>query len=187
MVLTGPLKVTPDIAADVEVSKRRQLERDFRSFVAIGSNLLTTLVLPGNDDGPAPQDLYATVLLIDDQKMFQSIYSEHDNILYQRDARRAFFSVQFYRAGAMDAADRFAAWGESEVALDEAQKRHFTLWKLMPIRRIDRIITSANQERAGIDALVDYWCDTRHDPGIAEHVPIQIYGRPQITIEGDMA
>ena len=102
------------------------LERCIRAFVAQGSGLEARDVRPGNFAGPRPKDPYATLLLRTDQRRS---YPEHRGLCnaaglltgtLQVEPRRAIYSLQFYRDGAVELAERFDRWAQSEVGLLQA-------------------------------------------------------------------
>ena len=136
-------------------------ERAVRGFVAAGSGLAPKLVRPGNDNGPAPGDLYATVLLItaDGQGVPYTLYQDVGQ--GQLDAAtvgtvRARYSVQWYRQGARDAARRFSLWAYSPTGLDRAASQGLTVLRVSAVRQIDDIIADAWEERAGLDLDLGY-------------------------------
>ena len=101
------------------------LERTLRSFVAAGSGLATDHVIPGNDKGPRPKEPYASLLLIGDDRLAYPVrYQRPDNeMTTQVTYRRANYSLQFYREGAVDLARAFVRFAESEIGLTVAELR----------------------------------------------------------------
>ena len=98
------------------------LARSVRIFVAEGSGLPTERVIPGNDKGPRPKDPYASVLLIDDKRRGYPIRRQLEagqtaDLVY----RRAVYSVQFYRNGSVEIANKFDQWSQSENGLTQAE------------------------------------------------------------------
>lgn len=98
------------------------LEASLRAFVAKGAGIPSTDVVQGNQSSAAPNGLYASVTLIHErrrgrQARFQRIGAEHS---YTTGVNRiqATFSIQFYRDGAIAAAQRFADWSNTETALN---------------------------------------------------------------------
>ena len=164
---------------------RATFEDNIRAFVSKGSGIQSNYVIPGNDNGPRPQRLHATVLLIDDEKVGESnrhwtrVFDADGNVqgyeLWQRDNHRAAYSIQFFGAGARAAAERFFAWAESEFALEDASLLKFSLWDLSKIRQIDTLVTDAWEERVGIDGVFMYWYDSRYTPGIVDTVPLSAF------------
>ena len=105
----------------------QHLERVVRAYIAEGTGLESNLVRPGNAKGPRPKDPYATLLLQNDQRRS---YPEHRGLCntagiftgtLQVEPRRATYSLQFYRDGAVDLAEAFDRWAQSEIGLIQAQ------------------------------------------------------------------
>ena len=104
------------------------LERCIRAYVAQGSGLDFDHVMPGNaKDEWRWKSPYATLLLQNDQRRS---YPEHRGLCntagiftgtLQVEPRRATYSLQFYRDGAVDLAERFDRWAQSEIGLIQAQ------------------------------------------------------------------
>ena len=139
----------------------RDVERALRGVIAEGSLLRSERVRPGNSDGPAPTELYATVLAISEQTpaLPWTQYTPADGD--QLDARvgmvvRASFSVQWYRAGARDAARRCRLWLRSELGHEAAADAGLVMGRIGPIRQIDQIVSESWEERSGLDLAVEY-------------------------------
>ena len=133
------------------------LEASIRSYVAAGSGLRSQVVIPGNDVGPAPQELYASVLLI-----HQEIRGIPANIFDGEAEGRTLatvhgrYSVQWFRSGARDAAFRLAVWISSSVGLEAAVSRGFTMLRVSDVRQLDELVSDAWEERAGLDLDLGY-------------------------------
>ena len=98
------------------------LERAVRVFVAEGSGLPHGWVIPGNSKGVRRKEPYASLLLIDDIRLGYPIRrqlpgGQTADLTY----RRATYSLQFYREGAVEMARRFDAWAMSENGLTQAE------------------------------------------------------------------
>ena len=156
------------------------LEEAIRQFVALGSQLnADTHVIAGNRRGSAPPSLYATVL---------SIGAEPDGVHYTSYAARtdggldvttvntvrARYSVQWYRAGARDAARRFGVWVHSPAGLDAAAERALTCLQTSEIRQIDGVISNAWEERAGLDLDLGYLEKVMATSDSIETVPLEL-------------
>ena len=98
------------------------LERTIRSFVARGSGLDPLKVVPGREEGTsAPDDLYASVTL----RMTapkgrigrRQVVGESDSYVIHSQLIDSAFDIQFYRAGANEAARRFEMWARSESGI----------------------------------------------------------------------
>lgn len=135
------------------------VERAIREFVAEGSGLDLDLVRQGNFRGPRPKEVYATVLLLDDDPHGQTTIDRQDDedtgthsLLHVR----ARYSVQWYRQGAVAAARRFRLWAGSELGLSHAEDGDFRLQFPIRLRRLDSIVPDQLEERVQTDLVVDY-------------------------------
>ena len=164
-------------------------ERFVRAFVADGSGLARQDVHPAQDQAPAPRRLFATVLLIDDAPygglIIGSDRKDGDERAYVHH-RRALYSVQFFRKGAVAAAHRFSSWAETDGGLlaaeggtrDVPPRGEDPAWPNgiqvrldfpIAVRRIDEIVKDGFEERAGSragDALRGHLHRARHRRGL---------------------
>ena len=97
-----------------------QLEASIRWWVAMGSGLTPQYVMPGNSGRPAPNESYATVLLISTSQRGRPVHvlrRDDDGIdLVERTEAiiNARYSLQWYRGeAAADHASRFRTWAYS--------------------------------------------------------------------------
>ena len=81
--------------------------------------------------------------------------------------RRAAYSLQFYRKGALDYARDFCIYAESEIGLITANDEEFAVVQTpaLSFERIDDIIGDAFEERALINLLIDYTHTTNQATG----------------------
>ena len=135
-----------------------QVARVVRRIVAEGSGIDSSLVIPGNDPHPAPQSLYASVLLVNswvqgaaydggtvrDEVTSLDVPSVVLNVT-------SVYSVQWYREGAMDVGVRFRMWCESSDGASRIAERGMLLSRCGDLRRLDFVISSNYEERAGLD------------------------------------
>ena len=161
----------------------RTLERMVRAHVAVGSGLETRRVIAGNIGRPSPDGLYATVLLIN-----QAIQGIPSTRFALSDASglldaptqatvRDRYSVQWFRAGARDAARRFSVWVSSPMGLDYMAARGLGFLKVSGVRQLDNVISGAWEERAGLDLDIGYVETLQEEAGavgIIRTVPIEI-------------
>ena len=154
------------------------LEDAVMGYVALGSGLKRdTNVLSGNENGPAPNDLYASVLLIrsrsdgmpsDRATQTGSIQSLTEAAVQDR------YSVQWYRKGARDAAQRFRLWTASPEAQEYMDRVGLAFVRTSEVRQIDSIISDAWEERAGLELDIGYIQSLRQDVQEVQTVPIEI-------------
>lgn len=135
----------------------KAMQRLFRGMVAEGSGLQPNRVIPGNDKGPRPREGYASVLLTDGERRAYPDFGSDDAVTTQR---RSMLSVQWYRAGAVDAARGFENWAETEPGLDHAESIDMRIVFPLRFRRADEIDSDAFEERMQADIEVD-WVDDR--------------------------
>ena len=161
----------------------RDLERAVRAYVAEGSGLDVNLVIPGNDPGPAPLELYASVLLIRMER--QGIDGYYLDGLEATILGSVFplYSVQWYRRGARDAAMNFHQWASSPLGQLATERRGLTFQRCTAVRQLDEIISDQWEERAGLDltmSLVQYSTQTL---GTIKTVPVAIAEAGDILVE----
>ena len=133
------------------------LEEAVRGYVALGSGLdFDTHVLPGNDNGPAPNELYSTVLLVRSRPDGMSAFQTNINDGLTQSAVQERYSVQWYREGAKDAARRFRLWTATPEAQEYLLETGLALVRTSEVRQIDAIIADAWEERAGLDLDIGY-------------------------------
>jgi len=142
----------------------QSLERIIRAYVAEGSGLDPENVIPGNENAPSPNKLYATVLLIDDSEIGtnQEIVGDADDMnnfkapVTTLGSQVARYSVQFYRPGAIDACKAFRKYKSTPLGKLFLQGNNITLKLGSEIQRIDAIISDEFEERARIEIEVRY-------------------------------
>ncbi len=161
---------------------REEFEASVRGFIAIGAGLPGNYVIPGNDNAPAPQSVFASLLLLtDDVVGFPVIQiidrGEEEGLQYrQRLDRRALYSLQFFRDGASAAAYKFIAWAASDLGVQEAAARGFRGQRFGGVRQIDAAVGDIWEKRIGLDLMVDYWQYDDFDIHALESAPIEVAG-----------
>jgi len=143
-----------------------EFERGLRGFVATGSGIDVMLVmpgddLPGDDKGPAPKTAYASVKYVEGSRDgYPAVRYDTNGLATIATPKTSLYSVQFYRAGAIAAAEAFEAWVESPLGLDAATEAGFQIEFPLELRRLDTLISDVSEERVGIDLTV-HWVNTR--------------------------
>lgn len=133
-----------------------------RAFVALATGLAGKNVIPGNDNHPAPTVPYASVL--ETIKQGDGIDSEiarpgllpEDAKLFVSGRRNIVYSVQFYKAGAADNAERllkFAATTPGQIFLGE---NSLTWRRAGDVRNLDSVMGSKFEVRRSIDIELRY-------------------------------
>ena len=160
---------------------RVDLEREIRKWVADGSDIDSENVLPGQQDIPRSDGVFASVLLIDDEEQSLPIEVDFPTLTHHhldvRLVRRAMYSVQWYREGAVAAADRFQLWANSSLGTMAAQEAGFALDEIH-LRQLNEPISQAWEERAQADVTLDYFQDARYDGDYVEET-----GDGSVTLE----
>ena len=139
----------------------QRLDEVVRDYVAMGSGLDSdTDVIPGNDGGPSPNHLFATVLLVEDESPGVPFvrHTDVEGVLRSQTLRAvaARYSLQFFRTGARDAARQLAVWVSSSAGRDEALRQHITVRRVSGIRRLDRLVDDEWEERVNVDLTIGY-------------------------------
>lgn len=156
------------------------LSRDVRAYVAAGSGLDSTLVIPGNDPAPAPAEPYATVLLVNERRdgvpPTRHVYDDDAGTVNGTSyvSRESVWSVQFYRTGAVVRAQQFRDWTTTPLGLMAARARSLTMRAANEIRRIDQIISDTWEERAGLDLTIGSLHTVEQDLGVIRVVPLEL-------------
>ena len=133
------------------------LEEAVRGYVALGSGLdFDTHVLPGNDNGPAPNELYASVLLVRSRQDGMGAFQTDGTDALTQTAVQERYSVQWYRTGAKDAARQFRLWTATPEAQEYLLETGLALVRTSEVRQIDAIIADAWEERTGLDLDLGY-------------------------------
>ena len=142
------------------------LEQNVRGFVSRGTSLESKDVIPCNDDNPRPRVPYASLLLVEDDRLGYPIRRSLPNELTRSlQHRRALFSLQFYRKGARDTALSFVTYAESENGLTDAEDYSFRVVFPLRYQRLDDIVGDAYEERALVNLGIDYLYVTDQDAG----------------------
>ena len=152
------------------------LEEAVRMYVAKGSGLDPKDVIPGNDPHPRPYVSYATLLPFNDRRTGYParLQDEDAEMTSSSSYRRASFSLQFYRKGAMDYARDFVIWCESEIGSDHCGRQQLrAIVQTPPLEwdRIDEIVGDAFEERVLINNgtfMVDYIQNTVQATGFVD-------------------
>lgn len=184
------------------VPTTQALERAVRAYVAEGSGLEGSHCIPGNEKAPAPKELYASVLLIDEHphgttwdrprrtNELTSLEGEPTGDLDVYESNTVRYSVQWYREGARDAGRRFKLWARSPIGRDGASKRGLTFMGYSDLRRLDAIEDTGYEERVGLDLEIGIVTTYREEPGHVETARIDVAldaaGNPTATVAVDV-
>ena len=106
----------------------RDFERNLRAWVAKGSGLDARQVVPGETDGPAPNGLYASLLLLTPRitglPYFVKELNDDTGMVDQTTVAiaRDRYAIQWHRDGATDRGRQFAIWASSSDGLEWATR-----------------------------------------------------------------
>lgn len=119
-------------------------------------------VIPGNDNAPAPNSLYATVLAISitgegiDSEVARDASDNTETDLNIKGSRIGNFSVQIYRSGAADAIESLLSFGASSVGQIWLQENSLTWRKASDTRNLDSVMGGEWEERRSVDIELKY-------------------------------
>lgn len=140
---------------------QKDYERLVRSYVAQAVGMPSDHVIPGNDNNPAPNDFYATVLLMDIaddgiDAMIQSPGALPDTVDFTiRGSRIMPFSVQFYRVSGefnpYDAARQLKQYAATPFGVQLLNDLGLVWSKASDIRKIPKVMGDQWEERANVD------------------------------------
>ena len=136
--------------------------RALRKYIADGSGIASTHCIPASDGYPLPDGLFAAVLVqdTDAEGSTPNFHWDSDTeIQTQAEYRAAIVQIQWYRAGATDAAHLFHSWCVSDLGVIEADviKMRF---HPSTIRDVSAIITDDWEQRCEMTLTVAYRRET---------------------------
>jgi hypothetical protein len=142
-----------------------------RVYVAEASGIPLTAVIPGDDNHPAPNGLYATVLDITtltrgiDSEVKRESATPNKVTMLSRGNRTMTFSVQFFRNGAQDAAANFKSFpstSASQLFYTAENPKLLTFSRAGEVRNTDVDRGSKFERRRTIDVDM-YYTSVRED------------------------
>lgn len=161
----------------------REVNRAIRAWVRAGPGDYP--VIPGNEDAPSPNGLYATVLLIDDDQLGTGqtrVKDGQETVILDVTAR---YSLQFHRAGALDAARALRGWWHRDESDAAARTRGIQVYGVSRIRRVDLEFAGRMEERAVIDLSVAYRYSAVVPRTVIETVPVAVVHDDQGRVPPD--
>lgn len=132
------------------------------NLVAEATGIERSNVIPGNDNAPAPNSLYATVLVISiagegvDSEVARDASDDTETDLNIKGNRIGSFSVQTYRDGAADAIESLLSFGATSVGQIWLQENSLTWRKASDTRNLDAVMGSKWEERRSVDIELKY-------------------------------
>ena len=131
-------------------------------LVAEATGITRANVIPGNDNAPAPNSLYATVLDVTvtgegiDATVARDGLEDDEVDLNIKGNRIGNFSVQIFRVGAADAIENLLSFGASDVGQYWLSQNDLTWRKASDVRNLDAVMGSRWEERRSIDIELKY-------------------------------
>ena len=158
-----------------------------RLYVAEGSGLDSKNVIPGNEKFPAPNELYASVLLLSSSQVgSKETLRKYDGITNRGKTYgyfRTIYSVQWYYKGAIAAASRFRNYCGSDMGLLNAERFNIAITNYSDIRRIDVLEDADLEERTNIDLTVDHVGRIDQDIGVIREVDVDFNRFKEFSIK----
>lgn len=147
----------------VNTPLQNDLDKTVRAFVALASGLESKFVIPGNDNKPAPTVPYASVLEITkasdgvDSEVARPVeLSPEDAKLHTSGRRNIVYSVQFYKEGAADNAERLIAFPASTPGQFFLAGNDLTWRRAGDVRNLDTERGSKFETRRSVDIEFRY-------------------------------
>jgi len=133
-----------------------------REFVSLASGLNSSLVIPGDDNHPAPNEPYATVENIItigvgiDSEVPTEGPTTTETTLKHKGTRTIKYSVQFYRDGSADNVEGLLSYASTTLGQLFLAQNNLT-WKMAgDIRNISSVMGSEYEERRSVDIELRY-------------------------------
>ena len=140
-----------------------------RALVAEATGIASSAVIPADDNHPAPNGLYATVLAssirmegLDSETVSDNSGDDTQSDIGITGNRIGSFSVQFYRSGANQAILDMIQYPSSSVGQIFMAENNITLRSMGEGRDIKAIMGSKYEERQQIDIEIG-WINTKTD------------------------
>ena len=156
------------------LTERSEIERRIREYIALGSGIDSGLVIPGNADGPLPTDLYASVTHINTRRVGFPAEGYVGETLQQRTEIVGTYSVQWLRAGAAAAADRFWDWADSPFGHMRGTELGIRFLGLNGVQNIAEVIAEGYEERVSATARFGYFRFVDYTAGRVESMGISV-------------
>lgn len=132
------------------------------ALVSKATGIEISNVIPGNDNAPAPNSLYATVLVISitgegiDSEIARDASDDTEIDLNIKGNRIGNFSVQIYREGAADVIESLLSFGASSVGQYWLEQNNLTWRRASDTRNLDAVMGGEWEERRSVDIELKY-------------------------------
>lgn len=159
-----------------------ELNRAIRALVRLCTGIADKDVRPANQDAPAKGN-FATVLIMDsmaaghDDDTWADVAGDPDDKVREtlRGQRTSVASIQFFREGARDLAEKFRTRVALHDALYALQESGIGFISVTPVRNLSAVVNSAWEDRAQLDMVFSYIS--------TETVDIPSFGSFPITVQ----
>ena len=157
---------------------RQAIDRALRAYVAAGSDLAGSKVTPRQRKGPSPKTVYATVLIFEDaQRGLGSTRTQGTGFTRTRrtlHSRRITASVQWFRDGSGEAAERFMQWTSSPDGIEWCRDHGLTFQECSGLRDLSKIWGDSHEERWGLDLTVDIVSEFTDSIGTVGSIDVEV-------------
>ncbi len=168
------------------------LDRIMRALVREATGLGSDFVMPGNENSPAPNTPYATVLRITeiqdgiDSTRYRAIPNNDTQVTaITTGCRSDLYSIQFYREGAYDLARTCRQYIHTPLGELFLQTNNISWRRSSEVRQIDGIISDKWEQRAGFDAEIRFIQTVEQTVNIIENTNINVKLDAETTLEED--
>lgn len=169
-------------------SQEQTLNRAIRKLVSDGCGLDSSLVIPGNDNAPAPSCTFASVLPMRTEEQGVPIEWVRDQAAPDEDVDievwsqvTGTWSVDWFRYGGtgetpVSLAERFRAWCSSSLAHEQMQAVSMTFVRCSAVRQLDELVSQSWELRAQLDLSLAYWQRLSQDAYRVAVIPFNLDG-----------
>ncbi len=167
-------------------------DRLVRNWIAAGSGIFGTNVIPGDDNKPRPNNLYATVKRMEDVTVGvdDEVYrgGDTDTVdIFTTGWRIARYSVQFYRVGARNAARRARRYPYTPLGREFLIRNNLTFKNATDIIDLNTITSSKIEDRVGLTFEFRYIeTDDPQNVGKIDTVNINVRETAETDFEEDI-
>lgn len=159
---------------------RTDEDRAVRAMVAEATGIDPAGVIPANDAAPAPQGLYATVLRVSGDRVGtpsvrRSLSAGKEDVMASTGIRAShLYSVQFYRAGAVEAAQSLQLWIHSPLGRDRQLAQKVFCMEVGDVQDISALVQEAPEERAVLELRIDTARAVMQNLGRVTSIPFSV-------------
>ena len=152
---------------------RETLERIIRRYVSRGAELDRNLVIPISDTDPRPQQPYASLALVRDERIgypeVRAVHNPQGDVTdtITQSVRQASYDVSFYYD--THKGELFAHWIESPKGINTAARYEIRVRQYGDLIRMDEVVQEAWEQRLIVQLKIAY--NTRYED-TSENLPV---------------